>query len=543
MVYGSDKTRADALRTFVGGKLKTSGNDLLPLNTAGLPNANDAGIVPDNQLFLAGDIRANENIELTGVQTLFMREHNLIADKIAKANPKLTDEQIYQQARRLVTAEIQAITYNEFLPALLGPSAIPAYKGYNPSVNAGIANEFSTAAYRFGHSIVNDDVEFLDNNGNEIAPAKTLADVFFNPAMINQLGVDPVLKYLATDDAQEVDTKVVSSLRNFLFGPPGAGGMDLASLNIQRGRDHGLADYNSTRKAYGLAPVTTFAQITSDPVLQQKLKTLYGTVNNIDLWVGGLAEDHVSGSSMGPLFQKIIADQFERTRDGDRFWYERIYSGDTLKALEATKLSDVIKRNTSLTNLQDNVFFYDPSAATTTITATIVAKSASPTTKPTNSAGILSRLIALFFGNIPTYDGSGNNVLHPTWGEAGQPLLRMAPAAYTDGVSSPAGANRPSARVVSNTIDDQGTTDISNSRTMSDWVYACGQFVDHDLDLTTQGTDEFDIAVPKGDPYFDPGNTCTQVIPFTRSNYGTTTTQWINKKFDNPKRRIFPSFE
>lgn len=79
MVYGSDTNRANALRSFTGGKLKTSGNNLLPLNTAGLANANDAGIFPDNQLFLAGDIRANENIELIAIQTLFMREHNQIA--------------------------------------------------------------------------------------------------------------------------------------------------------------------------------------------------------------------------------------------------------------------------------------------------------------------------------------------------------------------------------------------------------------------------------------------------------------------------------
>src|SRR5262249_40926190 len=141
-------------------------------------------------------------------------------------------------------------------------------------------------------------------------------------------------------------------------GPPGAGGFDLASLNIQRGRDHGLADYNTTRAAYGLPKVTSFAQITSNPVLQAELKQLYGNVNNIDLWVGGLAEDHVAGGSVRPLFPRIIANQFERTRDGDRLWFENLYSGPALASLENTSLAQIIARNTVDTNLQANVFFY-----------------------------------------------------------------------------------------------------------------------------------------------------------------------------------------
>lgn len=358
VVYGADPTRAAALRTFSGGKLLTSAGDLLPFNTAGLPNANDAHIFPNSQLFLAGDVRANENSELSAIQTLFVREHNRLANLMAQADPTLTDEQIYQRARQIVVAEIQVITYKEFLPALLGSNALKPYTGYKRDVNPGIATEFSTAAYRVGHTLLNGDIKFLDNSGTEIQPAVNLRDAFFNPTVLEQAGIDPILKYLATDTAQEVDTKVIDDVRNFLFGPPGAGGLDLASLNIQRGRDHGLADYNTTRAAYGLPKVTSFAQITSDPTLQAKLQQLYGNVNNIDLWVGGLAEDHVSGASVGPTFQRIMVDQFERLRDGDRFWYARIFSGADLATLEHTTLADILKRNTTITNLQDNVFFF-----------------------------------------------------------------------------------------------------------------------------------------------------------------------------------------
>ncbi len=374
MVYGSDAARAATLRTFVGGKMKsqsTSVGELLPLNTEGLTMANDAHRVPDSQLFAAGDVRANENIELTAMQVLFVREHNRLAKKLAAEQPQLTDEQLYQKAREIVIAELQAITYNQWLPALIGTNALTAYRGYNPAVNPGIANEFSTAAYRL-HSSINDDVEFFDDAGLPISFEYTndagqtvavdggvsLSEAFFNPTLFKQTGVDGILKYAASTRAEEIDTQVVGSLRNFLFGAPGQGGLDLASLNIQRGRDHGLADYNSIRAAYGLPRVSSFAQITSDALLQQKLATLYGTVDNIDAWVGFLAEDHARGASVSTTSQRIIADQFQRVRDGDRFWYERVFSGRQLAELQRTTLEDVIERNTGVTSLQENVFFF-----------------------------------------------------------------------------------------------------------------------------------------------------------------------------------------
>lgn len=358
MVYGSDASRAAALRTFSGGKLKTSSGNLLPLNTDGLPNLNETHQTADAQLFLAGDVRANENIELTALQTLFMREHNRVADTIAAASPQLGDEQIYQQAKAYVNAEIQAITYNEFLPALLGPGAPSPNGHYNPNVNPGIANEFSTAAFRLGHSMLGNDVEFLSDQGATVRDPIALKDAFYNPNLVKATGVDPILKYLASDNAEEIDTKVVGSLRNFLFGQPGQGGLDLPALNIQRGRDHGLADYNTTRVAYGLPKANSFADITSDTVLQQKLKDVYGSVDKIDLWVGGLAENHIPGGSVGPTFTRIIANQFSRTRDGDRYWYQNEYSGSTLNTLQHTSLSEIIKRDTGLKNVQDNVFVF-----------------------------------------------------------------------------------------------------------------------------------------------------------------------------------------
>lgn len=349
MVYGSDATTAASLRTLVGGRLKTSDGNLLPTDGAGN--------------FLAGDTRANENPELTSMQTLLVREHNRIADSLTRANPRLTDEQVYQQARARVIGEIQAITYKEWLPTLLGPGGVPGYTGYRPGVNPAIANEFAAAGFRFGHSLLENEVEFLGNDGRAMDDELPLAQAFFNPSVVQGHGIDPVLKYLASDLSSEVDTKVVSGLRNFLFGPPGAGGLDLASLNIQRGRDHGLADYNTVRAAYGLGRVTSFSQITRDPDLQAKLRDLYGSVNNIDLWVGALAENHVSGGSVGPTLRAIIGDQFARLRDADRFWYTRNPTGPDLQEVQATTLSALIRRNTELTTIQPNAFLFQPTVS------------------------------------------------------------------------------------------------------------------------------------------------------------------------------------
>jgi hypothetical protein len=365
-VYGSDPVRASALRTFVGGKLKTSPGDLLPLNnstyfTTPLSNANN-GPFPNSQLYAAGDVRANEQIGLTAVHTLFMREHNRVAGVLAQLHPSWNDETLYQEARRIVGAEIEAITYNEFLPALLGPYAPSIFGAYNPNVNASVTTEFSTAAFRVGHTLLSPQILRIENNGtSDPRGSISLADSFFNPPLLtNSTDLDEILKGLASQNAQEIDNKLVDGVRNFLFGPPGAGGFDLASLNIQRGRDHGLSDYNTVREAYGLPRVHSFAQITSNVTVQKELRSLYGKVDNIDLWVGALAEDHLAGASTGPTITAILVDEFSRAETGDRFFFthDPAFTPDQVESLAETTLADVIRRNTGITNLQENVFLF-----------------------------------------------------------------------------------------------------------------------------------------------------------------------------------------
>ena len=355
-VYGSDLTRAAALRTNdETGKLAVSAGDLPAYNTGGLPNAGG----PSPSLFLAGDVRANEHVALTAMHTLFMREHNRLADEIVANEPGLSGEEIYQRARLIVGAEMQVITYKEFLPLLLGPGALSPYTGYDPSVNAGITNIFAAACYRLGHSMLSSDLWRLDAAGRVIAEGHiALRDAFFAPARMTEGGgISPLLRGAATHVMQEMDTLLVDDVRNFLFGEPGSGGLDLAAINIQRGRDHGLPDYNQARVDFGLAPVSSFSDITSNAAMQAELQSLYGSVNDVDVWVGALAEDHLPGAIVGELLLAVIADQFEALRDGDRFWYQSILSGSLLAEVEGTTLADVIRRNTMIDQeIQDNVF-------------------------------------------------------------------------------------------------------------------------------------------------------------------------------------------
>ena len=236
-IYGSDAATVAMMRVE-GGKLRME-DDMLEM-------------MPSGRAFMTGDVRAAENIALSSLHTLFTREHNAQVVKLAAADPSLTDDQLFEGARARVEAILQAITYNEFLPKLLGAAALEDYAGYDPSVNPGISVEFSTAVYRFGHSLLSSEIQRINEDGSEHAMGNlALRDAFFNPDEMFASGIDPILRGLADGQSQALDTFVIEDVRSFLFGPPGAGGLDLASLNIQRGRDLGVASYNDLRARAG----------------------------------------------------------------------------------------------------------------------------------------------------------------------------------------------------------------------------------------------------------------------------------------------------
>jgi peroxidase len=374
-VYGSDEARANWLRTFENGKLKTSAGNLLPYNTttneAGSPVDPDAPMMAMmnpylSRWFVAGDLRANENVNLTVFHTLWVREHNRVCDELIEENPDWNDEQLYQHARRIIGAKIQAIVYEEWLPSL--GVHLPEYTGYDALVNPGIMNIFSVAAYRYGHTVVNSTIVRMNNEGN-IIPAGNilLRNAFFNPViLVESGGLDPFLIGMATQVEQDFDCKMVHDLRNFLFGSPGLGGLDLAVLNITRGRERGLTDYNTIRTNFGLPALEGFDELSSNPWQNQVFEGVYGDINKIDPWVGMLAEDHMESALFGPTVMAIMARQFKALRDGDRFYYENdpAFTEAEIQELKQTRFKDIIMANTGVAAMQDNVFLMTPHGVT-----------------------------------------------------------------------------------------------------------------------------------------------------------------------------------
>ena len=195
-----------------------------------------------------------------------------------------------------MSAQIQHITYQEYLPLLLGQGTISTYSGYDNNVDPSINHLFSAAAFRLGHTQSFDEFLLIDGAGQTL-PSVSLRESTFNPEVIQQNGIEAILRGLVAQSAEAVDLKVLDDLRNTLFGPPGSGGIDLAAVDIERGRDVGLPDYNQAREDFGLARVTSFAEITTDVTVQAALAAVYGTVDNIDVIVGGLAEDKADRKS------------------------------------------------------------------------------------------------------------------------------------------------------------------------------------------------------------------------------------------------------
>jgi hypothetical protein len=357
VIYGADERPASILRggpANPGAKLRTSndingdGQNLLPRNVFG-PSLTAP--------FVAGDSRVNDNIVLTALHTLFMREHNRLVDELAAAHPEWNAEQLYQRARKFVGAQLQAITFNEFLPALMGPLAPSPVGSYDPEIDVTVLNEFPAVFLRLGHSMLPNEFKRATNDGRPAPDGPVgLEQAFENPSLLaTTTDLDLFLKGLSVENQEETDLKMVDGMRVAL----------LDAIDIQRARDHGIPDYNTLRVAYGLPRAKTFLEITSDPEAAAALALAYdNNVDAIDPLVGIMAEDLLPGASVGALTAAGYRKQFDRLRDGDRFWYERDPAFDDAEVsdLRSTRLADIIRRNTGVANLRDNVFFVPESA-------------------------------------------------------------------------------------------------------------------------------------------------------------------------------------
>ncbi|TXN09141.1 calcium-binding protein [Methylobacterium sp. WL103] len=376
--------------------------------------------------YVAGDGRANENVSLTAMHTIWARNHNFHVENLVEAGFQGTPEEVFQAAKMINEAEYQRVVFDEFADQLIGGmkgGGTHGHSGYNPDVDARISHEFASAVYRVGHSLIGETLTVIGSDGQPRQVA--LFDAFLNPSNAPdvftaplppsyvpqpgyaQLGANAILAGVATQPAEEVDFNIVDAVRNDLVRI----NADLFAFNVARGRDVGLGTLNQVRadlqasadpyihEAVGfagdLSPYTSWADFQarnglSDTVIAQ-FKQAYpdlvlvtptertafvaanpdieihqradgkeyvSGIDRIDLWVGGLAEQHVNGGVVSQTFWVVLHEQFDRLQEGDRFYYtDRFDNFDFYQNIvDGQNFSDIVARNTGLTGLQEDIF-------------------------------------------------------------------------------------------------------------------------------------------------------------------------------------------
>ncbi|KAL0851618.1 hypothetical protein ABMA28_007396 [Loxostege sticticalis] len=383
-VYGYESVRATQLRTLTAGRLRMlrdGARDLLPPATDPSDPCNTEQMAQEGRYcFMTGDDRANENLHLTTMHLIWARQHNRLAAALQKLNPHWDDETLYQEARRIVGAQMQHITYAEFLPSILGSDVMWALnltlleegysEAYDPEVDPTVANHFSAAAFRFAHTLLPGLIHNVDASTGTVNYVQ-LHEMLFNPYLLYAPRGPPRAVRSALDTpVHSVDPHVTTELSNHLFERPsstqrytnsstapkrpGPCGLDLVSLNIQRGRDHGLPPYPQWREHCGLSRPKSFEDLGEifDEMSLSRICKIYNNVDDIDLYTGALAENP-RGRLLGPTLSCLLADQFLRLKVADRFWYETSdaevgFTIEQLAEIRKTTLAGVICANEEL---------------------------------------------------------------------------------------------------------------------------------------------------------------------------------------------------
>ncbi|XP_069998582.1 salivary peroxidase/catechol oxidase-like [Penaeus vannamei] len=370
-IYGIEESMVDSLREFKDGLLKfqltKEGEELIPPNTDMTNACNKQEKADMGQFcFTSGDRRVNEQPLLVLLHVMWARHHNQLAAALKELNPRWDDEKLFQGARRILGAQLQHVTFNEYVAAIFGKKFSKKFKFlplkgkartkiYDQTVSAAISDLFSAAAFRFGHSQISGSMERMDKAGD--VSCTEMSSVFMNPFVVYSKGaVTQLMRGEVAQNAAEVDPFFTPQVAGKLFRGDAPFGMDLVAINIQRGRDHGLAPYTRVRMACGLPLVRKFKHLRRgmDKGVVKSLKKVYKHVDDIGLFVGGLAETPIKGGLVGPTFACILADQFLRLKVGDRYWYETDDLDTRFQTVRASQLKQI--RQTTLAGIMCSVF-------------------------------------------------------------------------------------------------------------------------------------------------------------------------------------------
>ncbi|KAK9881555.1 hypothetical protein WA026_016432 [Henosepilachna vigintioctopunctata] len=377
-IYSTSEPWLNSMRTFKNGTLKADKTGMFPIqNHKRVPLFNNPAphvmkTLSMDRLYLLGDPRTNQNPALLALSILFFRWHNVVAKRIEKVHKTWTDEEIFQEARRYVIATLQNIIVYEYLPAFIGED-LPPYKGYKQNVHPGITNVFQSAAFRFGHSLIPPGLYRRDKKCNYKKTsmghlALRLCSTWWDSnEILSSYSLDELLMGMSSQLSEREDSLLCSDVRDKLFGPIEFSRRDLGALNIMRGRDNGLPDYNSVRTSYNLPKIKKWTDINpklfkeSPHILNTLMSSYDNDIDNIDVYVGGMLESY---GGPGELFRTVIKEQFERLRDSDRFWYENANNGlftkSEIERIRQIKLWDIIVNTTDIgpKDIQRDVFFW-----------------------------------------------------------------------------------------------------------------------------------------------------------------------------------------
>ncbi|GIX94018.1 peroxidasin [Caerostris extrusa] len=328
--------------------------------------------VCDKRCFLAGERRANENPFLGAMHMMWAREHNRLVNELSSRG--WPEETLFHVVRKIVGALFQHITYNEYLPYVMGPELMkhmrlavptPNYR-YDSTLNPTIFNAFAAAAFRYGHSMI---ASRYSRMGQPESSSQPLSGDFFSMDEFCSPHGDPVVNLLggmSQQRAQKIDNLFSRQVTNHLFAKEMNGpGLDLFSINVQRGRDHGLPPYTKWREACNLPKIKDYPDLkgTIPDHIIDRLATIYGPggVHEVDLFVAGVSELPVNGGIVGPTFTCIVSHQYKALKFGDRFWYENLhhpgaFTPAQLEVIRRTTLASLLCRNSEIKEMQALAF-------------------------------------------------------------------------------------------------------------------------------------------------------------------------------------------
>ena len=350
----------DSIGTEITGELRTVGTDpkkaLMPEDPSNDEPCNNPEM---DGCFASGDKRSAEHIGLAAMHTLWVREHNRVATTLKSLNPRWSGSRIFLTAREIVSAEIQSILLNEWLDLVTDINT----SGYDETVDPSISNVFSHAVFRFGHTLVPDKFPLHNNNFDPFTqkPIIALREAFFNIKPIKDYGIEPIMFGMMGNESEAFDGKFAEAIARHLFIPLGQGGLeDLSAINIHRGRDHGLPPYNKWREFCGFSKLTGWSDLNGEMSSQTitNLQAVYSSVDDIDVFVGGVGEMPVLEKVVGKTFGCIIKKQFEDIFKGDRHFYKNfVFTNQQYDSINSATMHQIVCDNLDgIVSLHNNPF-------------------------------------------------------------------------------------------------------------------------------------------------------------------------------------------